>query len=256
MNKKILNFIFYLCISFFAFQCATSDSPKITKKEETPKTATEQYVEDLISEEGEAHVGLGLNRENILITDLQSELHTNKAETQKLRALVRGLEKQLNKQGEFNSSELWSSPFSMYNQEVLMQSGTVYYGNIIYQDEALVTLETMIGKLNLDRTKIVRVISHKTDALENVVELPELEGLEQFPEIEDGSIIYKQPAEIKFEWRFDTRYYYKNWIFSIYYETENAEHIGFPDDNIYAGEVTGKRKIQSLFIRTEYIIEF
>jgi len=196
MNKKILNFIFYLCISFFAFQCATSDSPKITKKEETPKTATEQYVEDLISEEGEAHVGLGLNRENILITDLQSELHTNKAETQKLRALVRGLEKQLNKQGEFNSSELWSSPFSMYNQEVLMQSGTVYYGNIIYQDEALVTLETMIGKLNLDRTKIVRVISHKTDALENVVELPELEGLEQFPEIEDGSIIYKQPAEI------------------------------------------------------------
>lgn len=73
---------------------------------------------------------------------------------------------------------------------------------------------------------------------------------------ERHGVNYKQPAEIKFEWRFDTRYYYKNWTFSIYYETENAEHIGFPDDNIYAGEVTGKRKIQSLIIRTEYIIEF
>jgi len=196
--------IFYLCISFFAFQCAASDSPKITDSKEEKRskkrakntTETEQYVEELISTKEKSSPDLGLNKENILITDLQSELHTNKAEIQKLRSLVRGLDKQLNKQIKFSSSELWSSPFSIYNQEVLMQSGTTYYGNIIYQDEALVTLETMIGKLNLDRTKIVRVISHKTDALDDIVELPELEGMEELPEIEDGSVIYKKPAEI------------------------------------------------------------
>ena len=195
MNKKTLNFIFYLCISFFTFQCAASDSPEITPSKKN-KTESQQYIEGLVGGEEYRPPDIELNKENILITDLQSELHTNKAEIQKLRALIKGLDKQLNKQIEFGSSELWSSPFSIYNQEILMQSGTVYYGNIIYQDETIVTLETMIGKLNLDRSKIIRVISHKTDALSDVIELPELEGLEQLLEIEDGSVIYKQPAEI------------------------------------------------------------
>ena len=44
----------------------------------------------------------------------------------------------------------------------------------------MVTLETMIGKLNLDRTRIVRVVSHKTEALSGIEEIPVFEGLEEF----------------------------------------------------------------------------
>ena len=60
----------------------------------------------------------------------------------------------------------------------------------------MITLETMIGKLNLDRTKIVRVISHKAEALSDIEQTPVFEGLEGFSDIEDGSVIYKKPAEI------------------------------------------------------------
>ena len=200
MNKKILNFIFYLSISFFAFHCAGSKSPEISSQETEKVSASEsqKYVDDvLIGQVDQAgSSSIEFDDKSLLITDLQAELHTNKAELQKLRSLVRGLEKQVDDKIESSTSDLLTAPFSMYNQEVLMQSGTVYYGNIIYQDENMITLETMIGKLNLDRTKTVRVISHKTEALSDIEEIPVFEGLEGFSVVEDGNIIYKKPAEI------------------------------------------------------------
>jgi len=198
MNKKTLNFILYLSISIFAFHCAGSKSPEIIENTEQKSSESQSYVEDVLlgNDKKFNPPALEFDDKSILITDLQSELHTNKAELQKLRSLVKGLEKQIEEKTETNLSEIWSTPFSIYNQEILMQSGTVYYGNIVYQDEDMITLETMIGKLNLDRSKIVRVVSHKTDALSSVEELPVFEGIEDFPEIEDGSVIYKKPAEI------------------------------------------------------------
>ena len=41
-----------------------------------------------------------------------------------------------------------------------MDNGTIYYGSVIYQDEQYVTIETLIGKLNLERNRIIRVLSH------------------------------------------------------------------------------------------------
>ena len=210
MNKKILNFIFYLSISFFAFHCAGSNAAE-TAPETTPETALEktkeqrasgsqQYVDEvLLNADKEKKYNppkIDLDIENVLITDLQAELHNNKKELQKLRSLVKNLESQLENQTEKNMAELWATPLSIYNQELLMQSGTVYYGNIVYQDEAMVTLESMIGKLNLDRNKIVRVISHRTDALSGIEQETVFAGLDDFSDIEDGSIIYKKPAEI------------------------------------------------------------
>tara|TARA_Y100000590_G_scaffold345731_1_gene395600 strand:+ start:1345 stop:2271 length:927 start_codon:yes stop_codon:yes gene_type:complete len=198
MNKKIQNFILHLSICFFAFHCAGSDSPEINPKKEEKNSESQSYIDDVLLGKNQKFnpPDLEFDDKNILITDLQSELHTNKAELQKLRSLVRGLEKQLEEKMEMNLSEIWTTPFSVYNQEILMQSGTVYYGNIVYQDESMITLETMIGKLNLDRTKIVRVVSHKTDALSGIEDVPVFEGMEEFPDLEDGSIIYKKPAEI------------------------------------------------------------
>ena len=196
MNKKTLNLLFYLSLGFFALDCGGAPTQEINK--ESDSSESQKYIENTLIEGGEKYSSssLEIDNKNVLMTDLQSELHSSKAEIQKLRALVRGLEKQINNKIDSNLSKSLASPHSLYHQEVLMESGTVYYGNIIYQDELLVTLETMIGKLNLDRTKIVRVISHKTDALSEAEEVPSFEGLEQFSEIEDGNIIYKKPAEV------------------------------------------------------------
>jgi len=196
MNKKTLNFLFYLSLGFFALDCGGAPTQEISQ--ETHDSESQKYIDETLIKGAKKYSspGIEVDNQNVLITDLQSELHSSKSEIQKLRALVKGLEKQINNKIDSNLSQSIASPHSLYHQEILMESGTIYYGNIIYQDEIMVTLETMIGKLNLDRSKIVRVVSHKTDALSEIEETPMFEGLEQFPEIEDGNIIYKKPAEI------------------------------------------------------------
>ena len=91
---------------------------------------------------------------------------------------------------------MWSSSVSIYNQEIIMQSGTVYYGNIIYQDPEFVTLETLIGKLNININQIVRVVSHKVPEKENTVEFPDIALNQSIASVEDGSMLYNRPAEV------------------------------------------------------------
>ena len=43
--------------------------------------------------------------------------------------------------------------------------------------------------------------------------------------------------------------------FIINYEIENARHLGFPEDNVYAGEITGKRSIKTTILRIEYLLK-
>ena len=87
----------------------------------------------------------------------------------------------------------WENPFSIYNKKILMDNGTLYYGNIIYQDDYTVTLETLIGRLNLERDRIQRVYAHRPEE-EDLTILPSLDL--DMTNVEDGNIIYKKPAEI------------------------------------------------------------
>ena len=77
-----------------------------------------------------------------------------------------------------------------------MQSGTVYYGNIIYQDDEYVTLETLIGKLNIDRAQIIRVVSHKMPKSQDSIDFPDISVGASVSSIEDGALLYKKPAEV------------------------------------------------------------
>ena len=46
MNKTILNFTFYLCISFFAFHCGAPETPEIPTPQEKNTTEAEDYIEN------------------------------------------------------------------------------------------------------------------------------------------------------------------------------------------------------------------
>ena len=74
-----------------------------------------------------------------------------------------------------------------------MDNGTMYYGNIIYQDDYFITLETLIGRLNIERERIKRVYAHKADEDEINI-LPSVEF--DLTDVEDGKTIYQKPAEI------------------------------------------------------------
>jgi len=193
MAKTLLNLIFYFCISIFAFQCGGSDAPEVFTPRAVAMADSQKYVQDLITKKNaeNATPKLKFDKENILITDIQNELHTVKLEVQTLRSLLKGVQKDLEKQIDINSTEIWSSPFSIYNQELLLDNGTTLYGNIIYQDTDVITLETMIGKINVQRPTVIRIISHHPD-------IPEKEELlEEFaPIIESGNELYQKPAEV------------------------------------------------------------
>ena len=194
MSKSFI----YIFILFFAYQCASPPAPSVTDNEVDPNGDKKDYVNSLLQDSGykKEAVDSGLNSENIFITEIQSELHTNKSEIQNLRSIIKSLTKQLENQETISKSDLWSSSLGLYNQEVIMQSGTVYYGNIIYQDQDLVTLETLIGKLNIDRSQIVRVVSHQMPTEQEETNFPDIAINLSAMNVEDGTLLYNKPAEV------------------------------------------------------------
>ena len=193
MSKGLL----YLFVLFFAYQCAPP-SASLNNSDVASDDDKKDYLTDLVEGNNykiDSNNSQG-SKENIFITDIQSELHTNKSEIQNLRAVVKSLSKQLENQQVQENAEMWSSSIGIYNQEIIMQSGTVYYGNIIYQDPEFVTLETLIGKLNINRNQIVRVVSHKVPEKENTVEFPDIALNQSIASVEDGSMLYNKPAEV------------------------------------------------------------
>ena len=193
MSKGLL----YLFVLFFAYQCASPVAP-LNNSDADQSDDKKDYITDLV--EGKNYTTDSNNpqnsKENIFITEIQSELHTNKAEIQNLRAVIKSLSKQLENQQVQENAEMWSSSLGVYNQEIIMQSGTVYYGNIIYQDPEFVTLETLIGKLNINRNQIVRVVSHTVPEEDNTVEFPNIALNQSIASVEDGSLLYNKPAEV------------------------------------------------------------
>ena len=194
MSKSFL----YLFILFFAYQCASPSASSEKPKNKPEKNEKNEYLQSLTQESNykQEQVDMELNKENIFITEIQSELHINKAEIQNLRSVIKSLSKQLENQQAMSSAELLGSSIGIYNQEVLMQSGTIYYGNIIYQDQDFVTLETLIGKLNIDRSQIVRVVSHQMPEEEEAVVFPDIAISQSAMSVEDGSLLYNKPAEV------------------------------------------------------------
>ena len=84
---------------------------------------------------------------NMQIKKLQVELDHYKSNLRELSA----------------KSQVWGNPFKVYNKEIILTNGTTVFGKIVYQDRDVVKVETLIGKLIIDRGDIVRVV-------ENIIE--------------------------------------------------------------------------------------
>ena len=56
-------------------------------------------------------------------------------------------------------SQLWTNPFAVYNKEIVLNNGSSIFGKIIYQDQDVMKVETLIGQLIIDRNTIVRVVN-------------------------------------------------------------------------------------------------
>ncbi|MCH8010378.1 MAG: hypothetical protein IIA61_00255 [Candidatus Marinimicrobia bacterium] len=63
-------------------------------------------------------------------------------------------------------SEMWTNPLSIYSKEIILDNGTTIFGKVVYQDEEMLKVETLLGYLVLNREQIVRIIDNVMTAEE------------------------------------------------------------------------------------------
>ena len=56
-------------------------------------------------------------------------------------------------------SQIWANPFAIYNKEIVLSNGSSVFGKIVYQDQDVMKIETLIGQLIINRNTIVRVVN-------------------------------------------------------------------------------------------------
>ena len=85
-----------------------------------------------------------------IIEDLRMDIKKMKAELNYQHENLSKLEAQ---------TQVWANPFAIYNKEVVLNNGSSIFGKIVYQDQDVMKIETLIGQLIIDRNTIIRVVN-------------------------------------------------------------------------------------------------
>ena len=153
MNQK-LSTIFSVFLLLTLFSCSSKKTLQITtevKQEEEKGISTplSNSLDDLTVN----NLELDMQKIQLLINDNISEINRLKSEIEYLRTAQ-------NSQA-LTPQEILSNPFDVYNKKIILNNGTTVFGNITYQDEIYVQVETLIGTLSLLKYNFIRVVDHK-----------------------------------------------------------------------------------------------
>jgi len=85
-----------------------------------------------------------------IIEDLRMDIKKLKAELDYQHENLSKLEAQ---------TQIWANPFAIYNKEIVLNNGSSIFGKIVYQDQDVMKIETLIGQLIIDRNTIIRVVN-------------------------------------------------------------------------------------------------
>jgi hypothetical protein len=86
-----------------------------------------------------------------VINELSYELKKQGARIKHLEAELKDLKAK---------SSLWENPLKIYNKEIILQNGSTIYGKILFQDNDIVKIQTLIGYLVIKRSDIVRIVDN------------------------------------------------------------------------------------------------
>lgn len=98
-------------------------------------------------------------------------------------------------------STMWANPLSIYNKEIILDNGSTIFGKIVYQDEKILKVETLIGYLIVERPSVVRIVENiPEEPLEESAALEATESLSVPPtspanRVVEPSIVAARPAE-------------------------------------------------------------
>ena len=108
-----------------------------------------------------------IKKNNILDNDFSEDLNVERNMPEiieDLRMDIKKLNAELDYQHESLSKleaqiQIWANPFAIYNKEIVLNNGSSIFGKIVYQDQDVMKVETLIGQLIIDRNTIIRVVN-------------------------------------------------------------------------------------------------
>ncbi len=116
--------------------------------------------------------------------DIISNAESSEKELSSLAARVQYLEELLNSYQA--QSMALENPTLFFNKKILLTNGSMLYGNITYQDDLIVQLETLIGSLAVEKNTIMRVVDQSATVLEKDDSMIELNAQNEIATQVDG----------------------------------------------------------------------
>ena len=133
------------------FQAARGSGDVQSTPEQTSNGATAQETGTIqpASRSGLVTQRVGSRSSTQDISEIQFELKRLQAEIAHLNSEITNLN---------NRSEMWRNPQNIFSKKIVLTNGTIFNGNVVYQDERFVKIETLIGSLVLHRNSISRIL--------------------------------------------------------------------------------------------------
>ena len=143
MNNIKLYLISIIC-TLFMYSCGGKDAENIASPEanlnESSNGSNYNLTQDSVVEKNMPEI----------IEDLRMDIKKLRAELDYQHENLSKLEAQ---------TKVFANPFAIYNKEIVLNNGSSIFGKIVYQDQDVMKIETLIGQLIIDRNTIVRVVN-------------------------------------------------------------------------------------------------
>ena len=143
MNNIKLYLISIVC-TLFMYSCGGKDAENTASPDvnlnESSNGSNYNLTQDSVVEKNMPEI----------IEDLRMDIKKLKAELDYQHETLSKLEAQ---------TKVFANPFAIYNKEIVLNNGSSIFGKIVYQDQDVMKIETLIGQLIIDRNTIVRVVN-------------------------------------------------------------------------------------------------
>jgi hypothetical protein len=136
--------LFLFSTSCVHLQFLVGDNPDGEKKNEIKELdiAKEKENSFNVSSKLLEEKDLVINELTFEVKKLRAELNNSVSEIKELKKVTADL----------------SDPFKSFNKEILLNNGSTIQGKILYQDDQMLKVATIIGTLTVDRNTIIRVV--------------------------------------------------------------------------------------------------
>jgi len=143
MNNTKLYLISIIC-TLFMYSCGGKDAENTASPDvnlnESSNGSNYNLTQDSVVEKNMPEI----------IEDLRMDIKKLKAELDYQHENLSKLEAQ---------TKVFANPFAIYNKEIVLNNGSSIFGKIVYQDQDVMKIETLIGQLIIDRNTILRVVN-------------------------------------------------------------------------------------------------